>query len=127
MIPESQHDDSMASEEFRARSIANLACTVVMFSAVQFDSQLCAGTIEVWDVVSERMLAAKLYSLRNFDSANIAKECIRAQSPSFAEIERDPQRFILNYQRIFRNAIPDASHLNPLPAGGARWTPAIRS
>jgi len=59
MIPESQHDDSMASEEFRARSIANFTGTVVMSSAVLFDSQLCARTIEIQDVFVERMLAAK--------------------------------------------------------------------
>jgi len=31
-----------------------------MSSAVQFDSQLCAGTIEIQDVTVERMLAAEL-------------------------------------------------------------------
>jgi len=30
-----------------------------MSAAVQFDSQLCAGTIEIQDVIIERMLAAK--------------------------------------------------------------------
>ena len=59
MIPESQHNDSMPSQEFRARSIANLASTAVMSAAVQFDSQLCARTIEIQDVIVERVLAAK--------------------------------------------------------------------
>jgi hypothetical protein len=34
MIPESQHNDSMAREEFRPRAIANLACTIIMSTAV---------------------------------------------------------------------------------------------
>ena len=59
MIPESQHNDSMAREEFRPRAIANLPRTIVMSTAVQFDSQLCAGTIEIQDVIFERMLPAK--------------------------------------------------------------------
>ena len=34
MIPEPQHHDSMAREEFRPRAIANLACTIIMSTAV---------------------------------------------------------------------------------------------
>ena len=64
MIPESQHNDSMPSQKFRACSVANLACTVVMSSAVQFDSELCARTIEIQDVTVERMLAAKLIACK---------------------------------------------------------------
>ena len=60
MIPKSQHNDSMASQEFPPRSIMNLACTIVMSTTVQFDRQLCAGTIEIQDVRVEGMLAAKL-------------------------------------------------------------------
>ncbi len=59
MIPESQHNDPMAREEFRPRLIASLACTVVMPAAIQLDSQLCARTIEIQDVTVERMLPAK--------------------------------------------------------------------
>jgi hypothetical protein len=59
MIPESQHNDSMAREEFRPRAITNLACTIIMSTAVQFDTQLCAGTIEIQDVIVERMLPPK--------------------------------------------------------------------
>ena len=59
MIPESQHNDSMPSQKFRACSVANLACTVVMSSAVQLDSQLCARTIKIQDIIVEWMLAAK--------------------------------------------------------------------
>jgi len=36
-----------------------LACTVVMSSAVQLDSQLCVRAIEIQDVIVEWMLAAK--------------------------------------------------------------------
>jgi hypothetical protein len=56
MIPESQHNDSTPSQ---ARSIANSACLIVMSAAVQFDSQLCVRTIEIQDVIVERVLAAK--------------------------------------------------------------------
>jgi hypothetical protein len=59
MIPESQNSDSMASQEFRPRSIATLIRTVVMPAAIQLDSQLCARTIEIQDVTVERMLPAK--------------------------------------------------------------------
>ena len=37
MIPESQHNKSMAREEFRPRLIVSLTCTVVMPAAVQLD------------------------------------------------------------------------------------------
>jgi hypothetical protein len=60
MIPESQHYDSVASWDFRARPIANLACTIVMSATVQFDSQLCAWTVEIQDVTVERVLAPNL-------------------------------------------------------------------
>jgi hypothetical protein len=59
MIPKSQHYDSIAGQDFRARSITNLACTIVMSATVQFDRQLCARTIEIQNVIAERMLAAK--------------------------------------------------------------------
>ena len=41
-------------------SIMNLACIVIVSSAVQFDSQLCAWTIKIQDVPVERVLAANL-------------------------------------------------------------------
>jgi hypothetical protein len=59
MIPESQHNKSIAAQEFGPRSIVSLACTVVMSAAVQFDGQLCARTIEIQNVTVERMLTAK--------------------------------------------------------------------
>ncbi len=59
MIPESQHNHSMASQEFRSRPAANFACTIVMSTAIQFDGQLCVETIEFQNVIVERMLATK--------------------------------------------------------------------
>jgi hypothetical protein len=53
--------------------------------------------------------------LRNFGSVSVAKEHVQAQSP-FPAIERDSQRFILNYQRVFLNAIPEC----PSPASSPR-------
>jgi hypothetical protein len=62
----------------------------------------------------------EIYILRNFCFVSVAKEYAQAQSPFFAAVERDPQRHILNDQRVFRKAFPEAPHLNPLPANGAR-------
>src|SRR5439155_24557192 len=59
MIPESQHKHSMARQEFRSRPVANFACTIVMSTTIQFDGQLCVGTIEIQNVIVERMLATK--------------------------------------------------------------------
>jgi hypothetical protein len=64
MIPESQHNDAMASQEFLPRLIPNLAHTEVMPTAIQFDSQLCARTIEIQHVVIEWMLASKFVACK---------------------------------------------------------------
>ena len=66
--------------------------------------------------------AGEICSLRNFGSVSVARESVQAESPSFATIERDSQRFILSMKRIFRKEFPDAPHLNPPPASGARRT-----
>jgi len=63
---------------------------------------------------------AEICSLRTFGSVNVAKEHVQAQSPSFAAIERDPQRLILTIKASFEKSFIDAPHLNPLPASGAR-------
>jgi hypothetical protein len=65
-------------------------------------------------------VGAEICSLRNFGSVNVAKEHVQAQSPSFAAIERDPQRFILAIKASSEKPFTDAPHLNPLPASGAR-------
>ena len=120
MIPESQHDNSMASQKFRARSVANLACTVVMSSAVQLDSQLCVRAIEIQDVIVEWMLAAKFMPPQNFDSVSVAKEYVRAQSPSFAAIERDPSVHFNSSTRLAKRRFrtPLTSILSPQAGRG---------
>ena len=40
-------------------------------------------------------VGGEICSPRNFGSVSVAKEYVRAQSPSFAAIERDPRRLIL--------------------------------
>ena len=42
-----------------------------------------------------RDVGGEICSLQNFGSVSVAKECVQAQSASFAAIERDAQRFIL--------------------------------
>ena len=59
MIPESQHNDSLTSEEFGPHSISNLARTIVVPTTVQFDRQLRGRTIEIEYVRIKWMLAAK--------------------------------------------------------------------
>ena len=34
MIPKSQHNDSMTGQEFRPHLITNLACTIIMSTAI---------------------------------------------------------------------------------------------
>jgi len=58
----------------------------------------------------------EICSLRNFGSVSVAKERVQAQLPSFAALERDPQRSTLAIEKPFA----DTPHLNPLPATGAR-------
>ena len=57
---------------------------------------------------------------RNFGSVSAARECAQAQSPSFATIERDSQRFILTMNassgKSFR--IPLTSILSPQAGRG---------
>jgi hypothetical protein len=69
-------------------------------------------------------VGGEIYILQNSSSVSVAKEYVPAQLLSFAAIERDPQRFILNYHRIFRKPVLDAPDLNPLPASGARRSSA---
>jgi hypothetical protein len=59
MIPESEHYDSLTSQEFRPRLIMNLSITIVMSATVQFDGHFCGRTIEIKDVAVKRMLTAK--------------------------------------------------------------------
>src|SRR5216117_3311859 len=95
MIPESQHNHSMASQEFRSRPVANLACTIVMSTAIQFDGQLCVGTIEIQNVIVELMLATKFVACEISVPQVSPKNAFRLSLSSFAALERDPQRSTL--------------------------------
>src|SRR6266481_2165589 len=63
---------------------------------------------------------------RNWGSVSVAEEYVRAQWPSCAAIERDPQRSILSNNVSSEKRFAPASHLNPLPACEERRTPAVR-
>jgi hypothetical protein len=62
----------------------------------------------------------EICSLRNFGSVSVAKEYVQAASPSFAAIERDPQRMTLiiklSPEKPFTNAL--TSILSPLAGRG---------
>jgi len=62
----------------------------------------------------------EICSLRNFGSVSVAKERVQAQLPSFAALERDPQRSTLAINASSEKPFADTPHLNPLPATGAR-------
>ena len=55
----------------------NVACIVTMSSAVQFDSELCARTIEIQDVIVERMLAAKFVARETLVPQMLPKNTLR--------------------------------------------------
>jgi len=65
-------------------------------------------------------VGGEICSLRSFGSVSVAKEPVQVQSPSFAAIGRDPQRFILTIDTSSEKPFADTPHLNPLPASGAR-------
>ena len=56
-----------------------------------------------------RDVGGEICSPRNFGSVSAARESVQAQSPSFATIERDSQRFILTM-----NAFSEKSFRTPL-------------
>ena len=65
-------------------------------------------------------VGGEICSPRNFGSVSVAKEYVRAQSPSFAAIKRDPRRLILTVnassEKGFR--MPLTSILSPLAGRG---------
>ena len=65
-------------------------------------------------------VGGEICSLRTFGSVNVAKERVHAQSPSFAAIERDPQRLVLTINACSKKPYTHTPHLNPLPVSGAR-------
>ena len=72
-------------------------------------------------------VGGEICSPRNFGSVSAAKESVQAQSPSFAAIERDLQRFILamgaSSETSFR--IPLTSFLSPQAGRGGPEPPAF--
>ena len=68
----------------------------------------------------------EICSLRNFGSASVAKERVQAQLPSFAALERDPQRSTLAINASSEKPFADTPHLNPLPVTWARRRSAQR-
>jgi hypothetical protein len=64
MIPESDDGDSPASQQLRSRPIPNLARTIVMPAAVQFDRELRGRTVKIEDITINWMLAAKLVACK---------------------------------------------------------------
>jgi hypothetical protein len=64
MIPKPQHNDPLANQKFRPRSIANLSDTIVMPATVQFDRELCDRTIEIQNVAVQWMLTAKFVACK---------------------------------------------------------------
>jgi hypothetical protein len=64
MIPKSEHNDPVASQKFRSRSIANLSGAIVMPTTVQFDRELCGRTIEIQDVTADWMLTSKFVACK---------------------------------------------------------------
>jgi hypothetical protein len=63
MIPKSQDDDSVASEECCPGSIATLGSLIVV-STVQFDRELRGRTIKIEYIWIERMLAPKFVTCK---------------------------------------------------------------
>jgi hypothetical protein len=65
-------------------------------------------------------VGGEICSPRNFGSVSVAKEYVRAQSPSFAAIERDPRRLILTVNASSENGfrMPLTSILSPLAGRG---------
>ena len=95
MIPKLQHNDPLATQEFRARSIPNLSAAIVMPPNVKFDRELCGRTVEVQDVAVQRDTDGEICNLQSCGSANAAKEYGQYRLPSFATNERDSQEIIL--------------------------------
>jgi hypothetical protein len=67
-------------------------------------------------------VGGEIYVSQNFCSLSVAKEYVQAESPSFAAIERDSQRFILTMnassEKSFR--IPLTSILSPQAGRGGQ-------
>ena len=126
MIPESQHSDSPASEEFRPRSIPNLVRAIVVPTTIQFDREPCSRTIEIEYVGIEWGAGGEICSLQNFGSANAAKECAQRRLSFYVARKLGSQRIILITNAISEKCDQLSPHLAPLPACGARRSGAWR-
>src|SRR5215211_2797074 len=120
MVPEWQHNDSMASQEFRSRPIAKLPCTMVMSTAIQFDGQLCAGRIEIQDVVSEGMLPAKFMACKIPVPQVSPKNAFRLRGLLSQQSSAIHKILVLTTSARSEKPFTHTPHLNPLPASGAR-------
>ena len=69
----------------------------------------------------------EICSLRNFGSASVAKERVQAQLPSFAALERDPQRSTLAINASSEKPFADTltSILSPQPGRGGGALSAV--
>lgn len=64
VVPESDNRDTASFDEPRSPNIAMTAFRSVVLSAVQLDRQIRTVTIEVYDVMIEWMLSAKLHAVK---------------------------------------------------------------
>ena len=62
MIPEAQFLDSQISKKFRSFYIVLDLIRQSVLKTIQFDRQLCHWTIEIEEVITDLMLAAKFES-----------------------------------------------------------------
>jgi hypothetical protein len=120
MIPESQHNDSMG-----ARGIPTACDREFGLHGNYVHRRLIRQPALRWDNRNPKRnlrtdAAGEICSPRNFGSVGVAKEYVQAQSPSFAAIERDPQRIDSNFDSSSEKPFKDTPHLNPLPVSGAR-------
>jgi hypothetical protein len=114
MIPKSQHNYPLATQEFQARSMANLSDVILMPATVQFDRKLCSRTVKIQGVAVQRMLPTK-FATGKISVPQIAKECAQCQLPSFPTNERDSRRIIL-----VPNAIFEKQDYHPSPQSSPR-------
>ena len=68
-------------------------------------------------------VGGEICSQRNFGSASVAKECVQAQWPSVAAMERAPQRFILIINAFLEKSVyvRPSPQSSPRKRGDADW------
>ena len=123
MIPKSQDNDSFAVQEFRPRSIANLADIVVVPATVWFDRELCGRTVEIQDVTIQGMLTAKFVACKVALPQMAPKYALRIGCLFSQQTSAIHEELSLLTSLVSERNPP---HLNPLPASGARRITARR-